>query len=137
MSAELAEARAKLAQTPCPEWCDMPQHAETRSGSWHEGATSAIPVTAGGSPLYCEVTEGHDMGDAWDLRLSICADAGKVHRSGGPGVRRRDPPCRGATRAAYSESLPESSHLEIGRLPPDGRPCPVAAPERGRPLIGQ
>ena len=79
--AELAEARARLAETPCPDWCDMPQHAETRSGTWHEGANTAVQLTSGGSPLYCEVSEGHDMGGAWDLRLSICADAGKVSAS--------------------------------------------------------
>jgi hypothetical protein len=56
----------------------LPQHTETRFGTWHEGANTAVQLAASGKNLYCEVSEGHDMGAAWSLQLSICADASKV-----------------------------------------------------------
>lgn len=80
--AELPEVTAAIATTPhtrCPDWCELPEHAETHVGTWHEGATTRVVLASGESPINCDVSEGGDWtGDSWDLRLSISAEAGVV-----------------------------------------------------------
>lgn len=79
LALEIAELQTQAPLTTCPDWCELPEHNDTHVGTWHEGAITRIRVASEECTIYCDVSEGADWtGNAWDLRISIAADVGKV-----------------------------------------------------------
>jgi hypothetical protein len=76
---EVRELIARTPHTSCPDWCELPEHADAHIGTWHEGAITRVRVSAEECTIYCDVSEGADWaGNAWDLRISISGEAGKL-----------------------------------------------------------
>lgn len=104
--------------TPCPDWCEMVQHVETRVGKWHEGALTSVylahpDATTGRDSLSCSVDVGDENGSDV-VTLDICAS---THLASADEARQF---AAGVLRAAdlYDRLLANTSDGLSGRVIP-------------------